>query len=264
MGILERLRWIVTSGSAEEPGRDPAKLRAEVVLHFEQARYAEAAIPARALVEVQRAMLGERHPDYATALSDLATVLQRLGDSAGATVLLDAAVKIRREILGEGHPETTEAEARLAYLRDSAKPPEPESQEAPRPEPQPQLPPSKFAEAAPEVAHALEILDRVLALEFTGPGTLESLVECHETARRLHAAITEGECPVEAERLVRGDHAFVALLNLAERRGRMSDAEWADAHQAVCAEFGRSIASAASRDRLRVPAGVRSRPTAAP
>ena len=49
-------------------------------------------------------MLGERHPDYATSLNNLALLLDSQGDYAGARPLYEQALAIRKEVLGERHP----------------------------------------------------------------------------------------------------------------------------------------------------------------
>ena len=49
-------------------------------------------------------MLGERHPDYANSLNNLAALLSAQGDYARARPLYEQALAIRKEVLGERHP----------------------------------------------------------------------------------------------------------------------------------------------------------------
>ena len=78
--------------SATDRGRaqsaTPWRSTPQVVKHFEAGRYAEAVEVARQLVALQRETLGERHPDYATAVSNLGLLVQKQGDLAAAEPLL--------------------------------------------------------------------------------------------------------------------------------------------------------------------------------
>ena len=96
-------------GEADPSGHDVVKLH-------EQGRYGEAEVAARRLVESVRERRGERHPHYATALSNLALSLQKQGDYTGAEPLLRQALDIRRETLGERHPHYATALNNLALL----------------------------------------------------------------------------------------------------------------------------------------------------
>jgi tetratricopeptide (TPR) repeat protein len=105
MRILDRLREAV-SGHPNGRGRGGVEwLHLKVVRLFEEGRFAEATEAARQLLEVQRGELGENHPDYATALSNLALLLQRQGDLHGAEPLLRQALSTRKAVLGECHPD---------------------------------------------------------------------------------------------------------------------------------------------------------------
>ena len=105
MKFLETLRQAV-SGHSNGRGRGGGEwLHLKVVRLFEEGRFPEATEAARQLLEVQRADLGEDHPDYATALSNLGVLLQRQGDLQGAEPLLRQALATRKAALGEGHPD---------------------------------------------------------------------------------------------------------------------------------------------------------------
>ena len=53
---------------------------------------------------IRKEVLGERHPDYATSLNNLAVLLQSQGDYAAARPLYEQALAIRKEVLGDAPP----------------------------------------------------------------------------------------------------------------------------------------------------------------
>ena len=61
-------------------------------------------------------MLGERHPDTAHSLNNLAGLLDEQGDYAAAKPLYEQALAIRKEVLGERHPATAISLNNLAVL----------------------------------------------------------------------------------------------------------------------------------------------------
>lgn len=81
------------------------RLSYKVMRSYEEGRFREATEAARQLLDVQREELGEDHPDCATALSNLALLLQRQGDLEGAEPLLRKVLAIRKHALGESHPD---------------------------------------------------------------------------------------------------------------------------------------------------------------
>jgi tetratricopeptide (TPR) repeat protein len=89
--------------------------RAGLYFHH-RAAYSEA----RPLHERARAIyenvLGPEHPDTATSVSNLATVLWDLGDRAGALPLFEHALAIREKVLGPEHPDTAESVNFLAHV----------------------------------------------------------------------------------------------------------------------------------------------------
>lgn len=95
---------------------DPERLAREVVRHYDAGSHTEARNLAERLVDIQRERLGEKHPDYATALCNLALILRKLGEVEAASVHLRQALEIRRETLGENHPLHATALYHLADL----------------------------------------------------------------------------------------------------------------------------------------------------
>jgi tetratricopeptide (TPR) repeat protein/CHAT domain-containing protein len=71
---------------------------------YQQGRSREAVQIAVQVLAVCRQLLGERHPDYATSLSNLALLYKDLGEAGKALPLLKQALAITRELLGEKHP----------------------------------------------------------------------------------------------------------------------------------------------------------------
>ncbi len=76
----------------------------------------EAVERARARLEEQKRALGERHPDYASGLNQLALLMIMHGDADGAEPLLRQALEIRKETLGERHPDYATNLSSLAGL----------------------------------------------------------------------------------------------------------------------------------------------------
>ena len=64
-------------------------------------------------------MLGERHPDTAPSLNNLAELLDEQGDYAAAKPLYEQALAIRKAVLGERHPDTAQSLNNLAALLES-------------------------------------------------------------------------------------------------------------------------------------------------
>ncbi len=114
MGWLESLRRIVSPPPDAPDPEDVARLHAEVARLYERGLYREAEAAARQLVGLHA--LGEDHPDYATALGNLALLLQKRGDLDGAEPLLRQALAIRGEVLGGHHPDYATSLSGLAEL----------------------------------------------------------------------------------------------------------------------------------------------------
>ena len=79
----------------------------------------EAVKAARRVLALRKEVLGERHPDYATSLSDLAALLKAQGDYAAARPLFEQALAIRKQVLGVRHPYYAAGLNNLALLLDS-------------------------------------------------------------------------------------------------------------------------------------------------
>ncbi len=70
-------------------------------------------------MEIRRTALGERHPDYADSLNNLASLYHAMGRHADAEPLYKEAMEIRRTALGERHPSYATSLNNLAGLYDA-------------------------------------------------------------------------------------------------------------------------------------------------
>lgn len=80
------------------------------------AREHEAVASARQRLALQKQAVGEKHPEYATGLNQLALLLIMHGDPEAAEPLLRQALEIRKAALGEHHPDYATNLSSLAGL----------------------------------------------------------------------------------------------------------------------------------------------------
>ena len=92
-------------GRRGEPSRLCHKPDLPGPLYVEQGDYARAEPLYRQAMEIQKRILGENHPDYATSLNGLAALYEPQGDYAQAEPLYRQALEIRKKALGENHPD---------------------------------------------------------------------------------------------------------------------------------------------------------------
>ena len=55
-------------------------------------------------MEIEKEVLGEKHPDYAMSLDNLAVLYREMGDYDKAAPLYIKVMEIEKEVLGENHP----------------------------------------------------------------------------------------------------------------------------------------------------------------
>ena len=72
---------------------------------YEGGRFPEAIELATRARDLALRSYGERHPNYASSLNNLAMLYRETGDYAAAEPLFRQALEIRRAALGEGHPD---------------------------------------------------------------------------------------------------------------------------------------------------------------
>ena len=102
---------------------------------------------------------------------------------------------------------------------------------------------------------ALRVLERVLTIAHRDNSDFQPLLECQEKARELQRAISESQEPdshSDTQGLAEGNHSFAQLLTLIEQGDELDDDHSADLHDSVAESFGRTLATAAVRGRLRV------------
>jgi tetratricopeptide (TPR) repeat protein len=79
-------------------------------------QYADATMLARRGYDARKLILGEKHPDTASTMYDLAHLLRLQGDYAAAKPLIEQAVAIQEVALGPKHPDTAASLDELASL----------------------------------------------------------------------------------------------------------------------------------------------------
>ena len=107
---------------APEPRRllaEADRLNQRVIDLYGQGKSEAALEPARRALEIRKQVLGERHPDYATSLNNLAWLYQAMGDDVRAEPLYRQALEIRKQVLGEHHPDYAHSLNNLAALYKS-------------------------------------------------------------------------------------------------------------------------------------------------
>jgi len=69
-------------------------------------------------LEIWKLELGDRHPDTATSLNNLAGLYKSMGQYDRALPLYEQAVDILEEVLGQEHPNTKAVQENLRLLRE--------------------------------------------------------------------------------------------------------------------------------------------------
>jgi tetratricopeptide (TPR) repeat protein len=188
-------------GAQAQGGDDLAALRAEVIQHYSQGKYADAIPIAERYVVSARQKHGEEHEEFATAISWLANVYQAEGRYAEAEPLIKRAIAIYEKALGPEHPEVAIALNNLAELYRAE---------------------GRYPKAEPLYKRALTILEKALGSD---------LAELYRTqSRYAEAEPLYKRALAIKEKALGTDHPDVAqsLNNLAEFyrvQGRYAEAE---------------------------------------
>lgn len=95
------------------------KLSQHLAELYDQECHKQAEEVAEEIRELTYKHLGENHPDYATALNDLAVLYTSMGKNIEAEKLHLKALHIRQTSRGENHPDCAESFHNLAHLYDS-------------------------------------------------------------------------------------------------------------------------------------------------
>jgi CHAT domain-containing protein/tetratricopeptide (TPR) repeat protein len=83
---------------------EASRLNGEVVALYGRGKFREAVQAAQQALAIRKEVLGERHPDYAQSLHNLAGLYQAVGDYGKAEPLFRQALAITKEALGDKHP----------------------------------------------------------------------------------------------------------------------------------------------------------------
>ncbi len=96
------VRAVPNLTAEQQAGSDSASmLRSRVAELCNAGKYAAALPTAEKVVLIQKQALGDKHPDYATSLNDLAFIYMQMGNFAKGEPLCRRALAIRKEVLGE-------------------------------------------------------------------------------------------------------------------------------------------------------------------
>nr|WP_187329212.1 CHAT domain-containing tetratricopeptide repeat protein [Halomicronema hongdechloris] len=91
-------------------------LNQQVIELYQAGRYQEAIPLAEEALAIRRQQLGERHPDVAASLNNLAALYEAQGRYGEAEPLYQESLAIRRQQLGERHPAVAQSLNNLALL----------------------------------------------------------------------------------------------------------------------------------------------------
>ena len=132
-------------------------------------------------MEIRKQSLGEKHPDYATSLNNLAMLYQDMGDYVKAEPLFQKALEIYKQTLGEKHPDYAASLNNLALLYKSM---------------------GDYAKAEPLYRQALEIYKQALGEKHPDYATSLTTWPCCTRPGRLRqgrAALPAGAGDPEAD-----------------------------------------------------------------
>ncbi len=121
--------WIAALASADESPRPPkltaaqqAQLDEAERLHstatklYTAGKIRDATEQSKQVVAIRRKVLGDKHPDTASALNDLGVLLKQTGDLAAARACYEQALTIQTQVLGEKNLHTAATLSNLGAL----------------------------------------------------------------------------------------------------------------------------------------------------
>ncbi len=92
------------------------KLYEQLFTLYQQGKYTEAIPVAEKIIALAKELVGEKHPDTAEAVTNLATIYREIGEYASSEALYQQALSIYRETVGEKHTGTAATLNTLAGL----------------------------------------------------------------------------------------------------------------------------------------------------
>jgi CHAT domain-containing protein/Tfp pilus assembly protein PilF len=95
---------------------EAAQLNGQVEQLYQQGKTQQALPLAQKALDLRKQVLGERHPDYALSLNNLAALYQAQGEYGKAEPLYRQARDIYKQVLGERHPDYATSLHNLAFL----------------------------------------------------------------------------------------------------------------------------------------------------
>jgi Tfp pilus assembly protein PilF len=117
---VQALRRIVPQDAATRQAMARARAQTRVALDQQRrAGYRQAQVFWEKALALYRRVLGDEHPDTATACNNLGLNLVGQGEYVAAQPLLENALAICRKALGEEHPKTAYAYINLAFVLDA-------------------------------------------------------------------------------------------------------------------------------------------------
>lgn len=117
--------------------------------------------------------------------------------------------------------------------------------------------------AAERRDRARAVIDQLLRIECTDDPRFAPLESCRSGAREIDAYLQQADVlslPNDAVELAEGRHPWCALIALVDPDSPLDDDRWGELHETVTTLFGRPLAAAVARGRLRLPPGAKPAP----
>jgi len=89
-----------------------------LIKYNKEGQYLKAILLGEQALEICKSELGDRHPDTATSLNNLAALYKSMGQYDRALPLFESAVSLFEELLGHEHPNTKVVQGNLRSLRE--------------------------------------------------------------------------------------------------------------------------------------------------
>ncbi len=114
--LLDLARLAKLSQDDRKLLKEARRLKENLDAHYESGQYREGIKIGTRIQEIQGRVRGDKHPDYAASLSDLALLYTAQGDYARAEPLFRQALHIEKQVLGDKHPDHATSLNNLAAL----------------------------------------------------------------------------------------------------------------------------------------------------